>query len=639
MRLKSARVRLFVTFFHREGFFVFIFLYKMDEPAPTAELEEQAGLGSFVAEEPLRAFDYREDFGNPEASRVEETGAEGESKTELGEKPSRKDERGEWRDGDIRAIIAKEHGGRGKEWGVDDEINISGDKTYLNETDGKIYDLATEECLTDKEGKGSVNENENFRKIDEEMRRGLAEKGSYSFKIVDEKGTHVTFVRLEGQNNEIKYSHYLHPEQELVKLTEANQDDGSDEGSMPFDNGDPFMQAEPLVIDVNAELRGQLGMENSVGTFSNAQEGQTTHDEVEKANTIDTFSIASLFNGTSYFNTLKAQLSSPETVSKPEAVQKEVLKPQEKADTSAVTKKTERTEETKVVAVEMSEIKDEEIIIEDVAPEIETKEPQVKIEEDKETIISQDQTTPEEVVLETDKVEKVIIDVRVQEEMPTGIELKILPEVLEKEVEVSPVVEAQDVVIKDEIPKEEPIIRERKMEESKEELEPVKIVPVIEKVKLVKPEIKKLEKVEKSEETVAEKPQIKEEKIIPVKEQKPEVESREKTEKSEAKETSEKAPIISPYISRAEVRQESLQKVGVERERENENQDGSQMALEMPATGGGQEKIVSFAESRERTGILGGAAGSQSPARDEVEVERNYTESDPSSGITMRRAA
>ncbi|MDD5068625.1 MAG: hypothetical protein PHN89_03435 [Candidatus Pacebacteria bacterium] len=378
--------------------------------------------------------DSREDTKSPEDVANEERLKQEnlEAKRE-----ARKAERGEWRDGDIRAVIAKEHGGKSKEWGVDDEVNISGDSTYFNEADGKIYDLATDECLTDKTGKGSVNENENFRKADEEMRKGLAEKGSYTFKFVDEKGTHITFVRLEGQNNEIKYSYYLHPEKELVIREET--DDGYDDSeivSTSFD-GDSDNDSGPLVIDVNAELREQMGMENASGIFSDASLVNGTNGENTQVDAVDSISIAPLFE-TSHLNTIIniSPREAPERQAPEEKVQGKAEIFAEKTENfEAIARvnsqeRLERESEEESEVVEVHSEKKEEIIEELLAPEVfqadEKREPVVFKEEGEDILIPSDLS--KRAGTDSTEAKETLKAGIFEEEQPSGIELVSIPE-------------------------------------------------------------------------------------------------------------------------------------------------------------------------------------------------------------------
>ncbi len=586
---------------------------------------------------------------------------EGEGKEPEGTKETPEDHgKGKWKEGDIRALIKTEYGGKSKEWKEDEDINTPEKATYFK--DGKIYDLATDELLTDKEGKGAVGENEDFRKVDEEMRKGLAEKGSYTFKFVDEKGTHITFVRLEGEKDEIKYSYYLHQEKEPIKNEKLELDDDSDETEMFFDDGGDedggSSEVAPLVIDVNVELQNQLGVESVLEVFK----VETTEAEKIQLDAVNTFSIASLFNGTSFLDRGVVQPTVAETSLKSELkVQPEVEIKSKEVEVPTVLKKEKETAESHTAEIEDKKAD----VVEDA------KELGLKTEAGNEVL--QGETKVQEIVVEKDEIvaeAPVIKDVI--DEMPTGIEMTILTDAPKAELEATfdsgsvvedvvgeEIVEQEEVIVQEvkvEVPKKEPEVVKVEVKEAPKK-EEVKIVPVAKKPELVKPEIKKAErKEEKVIEPVVVKAEIKkgdkaEERVKVEKVQKeerveakvvetkaPQAELKQKKESMAVRDTTERGPIVSPYVSRLEVEQGSFERVGVVEDQRFENQSETQP--EVVSESFRQENIVRI-PSFERSNIVNGVKGGQSQISDELESERRNDDevSDPLSGITMRRAA
>ncbi|MDD4988923.1 MAG: hypothetical protein PHV42_00660, partial [Candidatus Pacebacteria bacterium] len=295
-----------------------------------------------------------------------------------------------------------------------------------------------------------------------------------------------------------------------------------------------------------------------------------------------------------------------------------------------------KTQETEALVSETLKIEDErQVVVEETAQEME--EPVIDVEADA-------------VVLEGGER---VLEVSREEEIPTGIELARFEEseIEATEPVITDVIDSAVERSVQEVPKEDLVVREVKAVEIQKEPEIVKAEVkelvkkeevraafVAEKPKGVKTEIKKVEKIEKPEDVTVEKTQVVKEKAIQVKGQKLEEKTRDKLEETKTKETSEKAPIISPYVTRGEVQQEILRKVGVEKEGSGD-QNQTEVISNVTDQSSSQEKILHFPESRERAGILGGAGNGQSQAKDEVEAERHQTDIDPTSGITLRRVA
>ncbi|MDD4989270.1 MAG: hypothetical protein PHV42_02490, partial [Candidatus Pacebacteria bacterium] len=318
--VRDTRVRTFASsspsFIEKDFFVLKIF---MNPKAPEILAEEDVMNGS--TDQTLGIPPGGENRGDPlsgerkipdpEALTPPESKPKEEPKKEEGDNKSIKNEiprsqqKTPWTEKEIKGFIKREHGGKRKDWKKED-ANEGGPETYLK--NGRICKVGTDEPLTDRVPEDA--EDESFLKVAREMEKALNEDHYHTFKYVDGEGhLHVKFARLEGEDDRIIYSDYVNQKKEQSEQEGLPLDDDFDteEVEASFDNEDGYVDEEPLVIDINAELRDQLGVDNSLDAFPNVEEIQTKSDGKEETNTINTFSIAPLFNGTSVLDKVLVQ--------------------------------------------------------------------------------------------------------------------------------------------------------------------------------------------------------------------------------------------------------------------------------------------------------------------------------------------